>query len=259
MFTAADFAGLGACLLLPELTEGPFPTIEQLERRDITEGRAGLPLRVGVQVVDQTCVPIAGARVEIWHCDIDGDYSAYADGYTDDDDGEGTTFLRGTQVANAEGIVEFHTVYPGWYGGRAVHIHAKVHIDDTNVLTTQFLFDDTVNTEVFASGLYAEFGEPDTTNAEDGTTGGSAEEDGLLFAVSDDADIGGRRALIVVGLDPAATSSAVAVAVARAAARLPAATARCPSPDVVPATRRPTTPPAPIGRRSTAWNVSPVW
>ena len=105
------------CLVLPELTEGPFPTIEQIERRDITEGRAGLPLRVGVQVVDESCVPIPGATVEIWHCDIDGDYSAYADGYTDDDGGEGTTFLRGSQVANADGIVEFLTVYPGWYAG----------------------------------------------------------------------------------------------------------------------------------------------
>ena len=151
MFTAADFAALGTCVVLPDLTQGPFPTVEQIERRDITEGHAGLPLRVGVQVVDGSCVPIPGATVEIWHCDIDGDYSAYADGYTDDDGAEGTTFLRGSQVANADGIVEFHTVYPGWYAGRAVHIHAKVHIDDETVLTTQFLFDDALNSEVMAT------------------------------------------------------------------------------------------------------------
>ena len=174
--------------MLPELTQGPFPTIDQIERRDITEGLAGLPLRVGVQVVDESCVPIPGATVEIWHCDIDGDYSAYADGYTDDDDGEGTTFLRGSQVANADGIVEFLTVYPGWYAGRAVHIHAKVHIDDATVLTTQFLFDDALNSEVMATEPYAAFGEPNTTNDEDGVTGGTADEDGLLFTVSDDAD-----------------------------------------------------------------------
>ena len=141
VFTPADVAALGTCLVLPDLTQGPFPTIDQIERRDITEGHAGLTLRVGVQVVDESCVPIPGATVEIWHCDIDGDYSAYADGYTDDDDGEGTTFLRGSQVANADGIVEFQTVYPGWYAGRAVHIHANVHIDDATVLTTQFLFE----------------------------------------------------------------------------------------------------------------------
>jgi protocatechuate 3,4-dioxygenase beta subunit len=157
-------------------------------------------------VVDESCVPIPGATVEIWHCDVDGDYSAYADGYTDDDDGPGTTFLRGSQVAQADGIVEFLTVYPGWYQGRAVHIHAKVHIDDATVLTTQFLFDDALNDEVLATGPYAAFGPSTTTNAEDGVTGGAAEEDGLLLTVADDAAIDGRRALIVVGLDPAGTS-----------------------------------------------------
>ena len=194
MFTAADFAGLGTCLVLPDLTQGPFPTIEQIERRDITEGRAGLPLRVGIQVVDESCVPIPGATVEIWHCDIDGDYSAYADGYTDDDDGEGTTFLRGSQVANADGIVEFQTVYPGWYQGRAVHIHAKVHIDDATVLTTQFLFDDALNDEVLATAPYAAVRRPDTTNAA-GRRDRRLRRGGrpALRRVADDAAIGGRR------------------------------------------------------------------
>jgi len=206
VFTAADFGALGACLVLPDLTQGPFPTVDQIERRDITEGHAGLPLRVGVQVVDESCVPIPGATVEIWHCDIDGDYSAYADGSTDDDDGVGTTFLRGSQVANADGIVEFLTVYPGWYQGRAVHIHATVHLADATVLTTQFLFDDALNDEVLATAPYAAFGQSTTTNADDGVTGGAAEEDGLLFTVADDTAIDGRRALIVVGLDPSGTS-----------------------------------------------------
>lgn len=206
-FTAADFADLGACRVLPDLTQGPFPTISEIERRDVTEGLTGMPLRLGIQAVDESCAPIPGATVEIWHCDVDGDYSAYADGYTDDDGAEGTTFLRGSQVANDDGIVEFLTIWPGWYRGRAVHIHSKVHIDDTTVLTTQFLFDDELNAEVLATGRYASYGEPDTTNATDGVTGGSGEADGLLLAVSDDADLAGKRALIVVGLDPAATSA----------------------------------------------------
>ena len=200
-FTAADFADLGACRVLPDLTAGPFPTVTEIERRDVTEGLTGMPLRVGVQVVDESCAPIPGATVEIWHCDVDGDYSAYADGGTDDDGAEGTTFLRGSQVANADGIVEFLTFWPGWYRGRAVHIHSKVHVDGTTVLTTQFLFDDELNSEVLATGRYASYGEPDTTNATDGATGGSGEADGLLFAVSDDAELSGKRALIVVGLD----------------------------------------------------------
>lgn len=88
-----------------------------------------------------------------------------------------------------------------------MHIHSKVHLDDSTVLTTQYLFDDALNSEVLAQQPYAPFGEPDTTNETDGVTGGAAAEDGLLFTVSDDGAISGQRALIVVGVDPDATSS----------------------------------------------------
>jgi protocatechuate 3,4-dioxygenase beta subunit len=203
VFTADDFASLGICRVLPELMAGPFPTVDQIERRDIAEGMAGHPLRVGIQVVDATGEPIPGAGVEIWHCDVDGDYSAYADGATADDAGPGTTFFRGYQVANDEGIVELHTRFPGWYPGRAIHIHAAVRVDDTTVLTTQFLFDDAVNRRITAEEPYADHGPPDTTNAEDGVSGGDPGGDGLLMTVLDDAAIGGSRALIVVGVDPA--------------------------------------------------------
>ncbi len=200
VFTAADFDDLRVCRLLPELTAGPFPTKVQMERRDITEGHDGEPLRVGILVVDESCKPVASARVEIWHCDVDGDYSSYTDGATNDDDGEGTTFLRGNQVTNDEGIVEFVTIWPGWYRGRAIHIHSAIHVDDSTVLTTQYLFDDDLNAEVMASGPYAAYGQPDTTNAQDGVTRGAAERDGLLFTVADDTALDGRRALIVVGV-----------------------------------------------------------
>jgi protocatechuate 3,4-dioxygenase beta subunit len=202
VFTAADFAALGTCLVFPELTEGPFPTIDLIERRDITEGMAGHPLRVGIQVVDESCSPIAGARVEIWHCDVDGDYSSYQDGATTDDAGDGTTFYRGYQTTNTDGIVEFLTSYPGWYRGRAVHIHSKVHIDDTTVLTTQYLFEDALNDEIMSQGVYAAYGSPDTANAQDRVTNGSAEASQLIMTASEDADIAGTRALIVVGVDP---------------------------------------------------------
>jgi protocatechuate 3,4-dioxygenase beta subunit len=204
-FTAADFAALGTCLVLPELTAGPFPSVDLIERRGITEGMAGHPLRVGIQVVDESCSPIAGARVEIWHCDVDGDYSSYQDGATTEDAGEGTTFYRGYQTSNADGIVEFLTNYPGWYRGRAVHIHSNVHIDDTTVLTTQYLFEDSLNEEIMAQGVYAAYGSPDTTNAQDGVTNGDAAASGLIMTASDDAEIAGTRALIVVGVDPSAT------------------------------------------------------
>ena len=207
VFTTADFADLGTCMLLPDLTQGPYPTTTQIERRDITEGHDGHPLRVGVQIVDASCTPIPGAVLEIWHCDVDGDYSAYSDGYTADDAGPGTTFFRGSQTANADGIVEFLTSYPGWYTGRAVHIHAKVHIGDATPLTTQFFFDDALNSQILSVGVYAAHGEPDTTNETDSIAGGDPADEGLLMTVSDDAAISGSRGLIVVGVDPTATSA----------------------------------------------------
>ena len=205
VFTAADFAALGACLLSPEQTEGPYPTLTQIERRDIRESLAGHPLRLGLQVVDEACEPVPGAVVEIWHCDTDGDYSAYLDGGTDDDAGEGTTFLRGSQTANDEGIVEFVTNYPGWYRGRAVHIHTKVHLDDTTVLTSQIYFDDDLNSEIFREAPYR--GDPDTTNLEDSIAGGDPADDGSQATASEDAELQGTRALLVLGIDPDAEST----------------------------------------------------
>ena len=205
VFTAADFAAIGACLLSPEQTEGPYPTITQIERRDIRESLVGHPLRLGLQVVDEACEPIPGAVVEIWHCDTDGDYSAYSDGGTDDDAGEGTTFLRGAQTANDDGIVEFVTNYPGWYRGRAVHIHTKVHLDDTTVLTSQIFFDDELNSEVFSQSPYR--GDPDTTNLEDSIAGGDPAENGTQVVASDDSALSGTRALLVLGVDPDAEST----------------------------------------------------
>ncbi len=205
VFSAADFAALGACLLSPEQTEGPYPTVSQIERRDIRESLSGHPLRLGLQVVDEACEPVPGAVVEIWHCDTDGDYSSYLDGGTDDDAGEGTTFLRGSQTANDEGIVEFVTNYPGWYRGRAVHIHTKVHLDDTTVLTSQIYFDDDLNSEIFRSAPYQ--GDPDTTNLEDSIAGGDPAENGSQATASEDAELRGTRALLVLGIDPEVEST----------------------------------------------------
>jgi protocatechuate 3,4-dioxygenase beta subunit len=204
--TAADFAGLGTCLLLPEQTEGPYYVDDELVRRDITEGLAGHPLRLGLMVVDPTCQPIEGAVVDIWHADVDGDYSGYTDGSTgrgDGDGGRGTVFLRGSQIADAAGIVEFATLYPGWYRGRTVHIHLKVHIGEDTVLTSQLVFDDALSDEVFAEPLYAGRGERDTRNDDDGITRGYEDNGTLLTTRSDGA---GTLALVVIGVDPSGSA-----------------------------------------------------
>ena len=179
----ADFAALSSCVLLRQMAAGPFPTLEQLERRDITEGYPGRPLQLGLRVIDGSCEPIPGVEVEVWHADATGDYSSYADGGTGKDEGTGTTFLRGRQLSNGDGIVEFATIYPGWYPGRAVHIHVQVHRDDDRVLTSQLFFPDDTTRELFATDPYAEFGPPDTTNATDGL-GGDIATNGTLLSVT---------------------------------------------------------------------------
>ncbi|MEO1062988.1 MAG: intradiol ring-cleavage dioxygenase [Actinomycetota bacterium] len=163
-----DFAALATCALVPAMGAGPFPNPEELVRRDVTEGRAGRPLRLGLRVVDAECTPVPGASVDVWHADPSGDYSAYEDGGSGKDEAAGTSFLRGTQVTDGDGIVEFRTLYPGWYGGRAIHVHLTARVGDRELLTTQLSFPEDVTAAVLATGEYAEFGPADTSNAEDG-------------------------------------------------------------------------------------------
>jgi protocatechuate 3,4-dioxygenase beta subunit len=199
--TVADFDAIGTCRLVPDKTAGPFPLDRQLERRDVTENVPGRPLRLGLRVVDAHCGAVPDAAVEIWHCDATGDYSAFRDNGGGKDAATGTTFLRGTQSATPDGIVEFATIYPGWYRGRAVHIHLRVHRDDATVLTSQLFFPDHYTDAVYASAPYAQFGTPDTRNADDSIAGDPTAE-GTLVAVRD-AETGrgaGTLALLNLGV-----------------------------------------------------------
>ena len=143
---ASRFDDAARCTRTAEETEGPFYFEVDRVRSDIREGRDGTPLRLGVRVRDlaRGCDPISDAVVDVWHCDATGSYSE-----------PGQTYLRGVQVTNGDGIVEFTTIYPGWYPGRTVHIHAKVHLDKRTVLTTQFYFDDGVTDRVFSLEPYS--------------------------------------------------------------------------------------------------------
>ncbi len=200
-FTAATFESLGTCSLMPEKTSGPFPLDEQFDRSDVTEGLPGQPMRLGLRVIDQSCAPLPGAKVEIWHTDSTGDYSAFIDRGGGKDEGPGTTFMRGTQTANDDGIVEFQTIYPGWYSGRAVHIHLRVHLDVATVLTSQMFFDDDYTASVYASAPYAEFGLPDTPNSADNIAGNTEAEGTLLHTSPGDTTNGpGTVALLNLGV-----------------------------------------------------------
>jgi protocatechuate 3,4-dioxygenase beta subunit len=150
------------CVLMPELTEGPFYLDIDLLRSDIAEGRPGLPLDLRVRVVDaEACEPIEDAAVDIWHCDAEGAYSGVPG--TED-----ATFCRGVQLTDSAGAADFRTVFPGWYAGRAVHIHVKVNTDDGEAHTGQLFFDTEVTSTVYANEPYASRGEPDTPNTSDG-------------------------------------------------------------------------------------------
>jgi protocatechuate 3,4-dioxygenase beta subunit len=163
--TAADAVPV-QCVLTPELTEGPYYLTGEPERRDVTEGKAGTPLRLQLTVADATrCTPITGAVVEIWHADAQGVYSGFGAGASN------RTFLRGSQVTDANGVATFDTIYPGWYQGRATHIHMKVRQSKTasQVHTGQMFFDEAVNETVYSGGgAYAGRAGRRTLNAQDG-------------------------------------------------------------------------------------------
>ena len=155
------------CLLTPEVTEGPYYLDLDLVRSDITEGRPGMPFDLVVKVVDADgCKPIKDAAVDIWHCDAGGAYSG-VEGET------GSTFLRGIQVTDASGDATFRTIFPGWYTGRAVHIHLKVLLGGSETFTGQLFFDDDVLDAVYKTEPYDARGAPDTTNERDGIYGQS--------------------------------------------------------------------------------------
>ena len=133
--STAVAAAIPSCVVRPEQTEGPYFIDEKLNRSDIrsepSDGsiRQGVPLRLAFQVSrveGGSCAPLSGARVDIWQCDAVGVYSDVRDMNVDS---RGKKFLRGYQVTNTGGSAEFLTIYPGWYPGRAVHIHFKVRND----------------------------------------------------------------------------------------------------------------------------------
>jgi protocatechuate 3,4-dioxygenase beta subunit len=156
----------GTCAASPNETAGPYPSLNDIVRGDIRGGRPGVPLTLTLTVVNASsaCSAVSGAMVEVWQCDAQGRYSEYSQpGY----DGRSETFLRGTQTTDANGRVSFMTIYPGWYAGRATHIHAEVTLNGRAVKVTQMAFPESVNNTVYASSLYATRGPNPTANAGD--------------------------------------------------------------------------------------------
>ena len=160
--TAAPATAAG-CAVTPSETIGPYPSLVDLFRSDIREGKSGTQLDLAITVVNTvgSCAPLSGVNVEIWQCDADGNYSQYGSE-------RAQTYLRGIQTTDANGQVRFTTVYPGWYRGRATHIHVEVTRNNQSLKVTQIAFPDAVNNEVYGAGVYASRGSNPTTNTRDG-------------------------------------------------------------------------------------------
>ena len=175
--STAVAAAMPACVVRPEQTEGPYFVDEKLNRSDIrvdpsdNSTRPGVPLRLGFHVsriVAAACSPLSGAMVDVWHCDALGVYSDVKDaGF----DSRGKKFLRGYQTTHADGLVEFLTIYPGWYEGRAVHIHFKIRADAAAKrayeFTSQLYFDEAITEQVYKQAPYNSKGRRTTTNDAD--------------------------------------------------------------------------------------------
>lgn len=182
-----------ACVLTPEQTEGPYYIPNELVRRNITDGHPGTPLTLRLAVVDaSTCRPIEGAAVDVWHADAAGVYSGFGAGAGN------RRFMRGIQRTDGKGVAVFRTVFPGWYQGRTVHIHVKVHVGGRVVHTGQLYFRDTLTDAVYRKAPYSKRPNRDTRNADD-----------LIFGR------GGRRSLLTVRRQGAGYTGSIRMGVSR--------------------------------------------
>jgi protocatechuate 3,4-dioxygenase beta subunit len=194
------------CVLTTRQTEGPFYFLSP-ERSDIREDRMGVDMRLRLQVVKYPdCTPIEGALVDVWHCDAEGNYSGYPEEISRDawksfilfarhteekPNGQRyvpaqneNRYLRGLQRTDADGWVEFTSIFPGWYEGRVPHIHAKVILSPEEEVVTQFYFDEAFQNDLYTSTApYDKHGASPLTIYNDGVVGSTGTNDiqGLMF------------------------------------------------------------------------------
>lgn len=196
-----------ACVVKPEQTEGPYFVDERLNRSDIrsdpSDGsvRAGVPLQLVFQVTqigNGTCTPLSGAIVDVWHCDAEGVYSDVNERRFNT---LGKKFLRGYQVTDSNGLAQFTTIYPGWYPGRAVHIHFKIRTtasQQSHEFTSQLYFDDALTNQIHQQLPY-KAGRQRTLNDQDGIFQNGGEQ--LMLQLTQAAE--GYIGRFAIGLEQA--------------------------------------------------------
>jgi protocatechuate 3,4-dioxygenase beta subunit len=238
------------CTLTPEQEEGPYYLDDRAIRREISEGRRGVPLSLRVALVDaKSCRPLPHAAVDIWHCDALGVYSGFTAMNGNGPPGgpppggppggfgehgpppmpsphgsrhtDATRYLRGVQISDERGRVEFTTLYPGWYVGRTIHIHLKVHVassvDGANdrgghvCHTGQLFFPEDITAEVARLDPYAtRLGVHRTLQSEDGVFRGQHGSASMLeLTRMERGNAGGFIAATTLAVDPRAVPAAV--------------------------------------------------
>jgi len=183
--TSTSTGSSGTCTEMPSETEGPFPypsgeVNNPLERSDITESQTGIPTTYTFTVVNtnSSCAVVSGARVDIWHCTKDGYYSGYdnqnggVSGLATDYAGQ--TFFRGYQLTDSNGQAKFTSIYPGWYTGRATHVHIEVYVNSVLKKTSQVAFNESISNAVHVTSLYKAHGVNPISNSSDNVFGDSA-------------------------------------------------------------------------------------
>jgi len=198
-----------SCVVRPELTEGPYYVDEELLRSDIRSDPSDGTIRRGAllaltfnvsSAASNACSPLAGAIVDVWHCDALGVYSDVSDPSFNT---SGKKFLRGYQVTGSDGVARFTTIYPGWYQGRAVHIHFKIRSAASAAsayeFTSQLFFDDSLTDQVHATDPYVSKGQRTLRNSGDGIYNGGGSQ--LVLEVTGTAD--GYAATFSIALDTA--------------------------------------------------------
>jgi protocatechuate 3,4-dioxygenase beta subunit len=231
-----------ACVLTSEQEEGPYYVDYNKARQDITEGKPGVPLRLQVALVHaKHCTPLPNAALDIWHCDATGIYSGFTanrgggpggpdgfrgrppgpppDGFGPPPPGMGhhgaqdeTRFLRGIQSTDTAGMAEFTTIYPGWYQGRAIHIHLKVHAGGHVAHTGQLFFPEELTERIAKLQPYATHADIHrTTQDEDHVFEEEHGASGMLTLsrIEAKSDSAGFIAKVTLAVDPEATPSPV--------------------------------------------------
>jgi protocatechuate 3,4-dioxygenase beta subunit len=167
-----DTTGSGSCTVAPTETEGPFPTKAPASyvRSNIVDSKTGHPMTVKITIknANNNCAVLSGALVDIWHCDAEGNYSEYGGTGMQATNYQAVHFLRGRQITDANGLVTFTSIFPGWYSGRATHIHVHIYsASGTSLKVTQIAFPEGTGSAVAAVNGYAKGMNGYTTNASD--------------------------------------------------------------------------------------------